>query len=66
VADLLNRLGSNGVPEQCVEHSLALQERIRAEYGQENTLHCLLRVGKPVGDIQVSGRLPLNEILCTQ
>ncbi len=65
VADLLNRLESNGVPEQCVAQSLALQDRIHAEYGLENTLHCLLRVGKPVGEIQVSGRLSLNEIMCT-
>lgn len=65
VADLLNRLESKGVPEQCIKQSLALQGRIRAEYGHENTLHCLLRVGKPVGEIQVSGRLSLNEIMCT-
>jgi hypothetical protein len=65
VADLLNRLGSNGVPEQCLTQSLALQNRIRAEYGHDSTLHCLLRVGKPVGETQVSGRLPLNEIMCT-
>ena len=64
VADLLNRLESNSVPEQCVTQSLALQDRIRAEYGHENTLHCLLRVGKAVGEIRVSGRLPLNEIMC--
>lgn len=66
VADLLNRLVSNGVPEQCVKRSLALQDRIGAEYGHENTVHCLLRVGKPVGEIPVSGRLPLNEIMCAQ
>jgi hypothetical protein len=65
VADLLNRLESKGVPEQCIKQSLALQGRIRAEYGHENTLHCLLRVGKPVGEIQVSGRLSLNETMCT-
>jgi len=65
VADLLNRLESKGVPEQCIKQSLALQGRIRAEYGHENTLHCLLRVGKTVGEIQVSGRLSLNEIMCT-
>ena len=64
VSDLLNRLHSNGVPEQCIEQSLALQDRIHAEYGQENTLHCLLRVGKPVGETLVSGRLSLNEIMC--
>lgn len=64
VADLLNRLESNSVPEQCVTQSLALQDRICAEYGHENTLHCLLRVGKPAGEIRVSGRLPLNEIMC--
>lgn len=66
VADLLNRLESNSVPEQCVSQSLALHDRIRAEYGHENALHCLLRVGKPVGEIQVSGRLSLNEIMCKQ
>ena len=65
VSDLLNRLQSNGVPEQCIEGSQVLRDRIRAEYGHGNALHCLLRVGKPVGEIQVSGRLPLNEILCT-
>lgn len=65
VTDLLNRLSSNGVPEQCMNQSLALQEHIRAEFGHENTLHCLLRVGKPADEIQVSGRLPLNNILCT-
>lgn len=66
VADLLNRLESNGVPEQCVTQSLALQDRVRAEYGHQNTLHCLLRVGKSIGEIQVSGRLSLNEVMCTQ
>jgi len=66
VSDLLNRLNSNGVPQQCVDYSLALQDRIRAEYGHENTLHCLLRVGMPDGETRVSGRLPLNEIMCTQ
>jgi hypothetical protein len=65
VADLLNRLGSHGVPDQCVPQSLALQDCIHAEYGHESTLHCLLRVGKPVGETQVSGRLPINEIICT-
>ncbi|MDA8254856.1 MAG: hypothetical protein M0Z99_04320 [Betaproteobacteria bacterium] len=64
VADLLNRLGSNGVPDQCVPQSLSLQGRIRAEYGHENTLHCLLRVGKPIGEIRVAGRLSLNDIMC--
>jgi hypothetical protein len=64
VADLLNRLESNGVPEQCVTQAKALQDRIRAEYGHENTLHCLLRVGRPVGETRVSGRLPLNKIMC--
>lgn len=65
VADLLNRLGSSGVPDQCVPQSLTLQGRIHAEYGHENTLHCLLRVGKPIGEIPVAGRLSLNEIVCT-
>lgn len=66
VADLLNRLDSNGVPEQCLENARALRDRVRAEYGVENTLHCLLRVGKPIGEIQVSGRLLINEIMCEQ
>lgn len=66
VSDLLNRLQLNGVPQQCVEQSLTLQDHIRAEYGHENTLHCLLRVGTPVGQIQVSGRLSLNEVMCTE
>lgn len=64
VSDLLNRLWSGGVPAQCMTPALALQERIRAELGHDNTLHCLLRVGKPYGNIQVSGRLPLSNLMC--
>lgn len=64
VTDLLNRLDSNGVPEKCKDQSLALQDRIRSEYGHENTLHCVLRIGKPVGEIRVSSRLPLNKLIC--
>ena len=49
VTDLLNRLESNSVPKQCGDSVLGA---IRAEHhGHENTLHCLLRVGKPVGEI---------------
>lgn len=65
VADLLNRLELNSVPEQCIPQALALQSRVRSEYGNENTVHCLLRIGKPIGVIKVSGRLPLNEIICS-
>lgn len=64
VSDLLNRLESDSVPAQCMTQALALQERIRAELGHDNTLHCLLRVGKPFGNIQVSGRLPLSSMMC--
>jgi hypothetical protein len=65
VADLLNRLDSNGVPERCLENARALRDRVRAEYGAENTLHCLLRVGKPIGETQVSGRFSPNEMMCS-
>jgi len=64
VSDLLNRLGSDNVPAQCMMQALALKERINAELGHDNTLHCLLRVGKPLGNIQVSGRLPLSSLMC--
>lgn len=64
VADLLNRLAANSVPEQCLAQSLALQRHIHDEYGQENTVHCFLRVGEPVGQVPVSGRLPLKKIMC--
>lgn len=64
VSDLLNRLELGSVPSQCMTQALALQNRLRAELGHDDTLHCLLRVGKPVGEIQISGRLPLNDIMC--
>jgi hypothetical protein len=64
VSDLLNRLKLDSVPPQCRALGIALQDRIHAEYGRENTLHCLLRVGKPVGSTPVSGRLPMNQIMC--
>ena len=64
VADLLNRLELNSMPEQCMPQAVALQNRIHSEYGNENTVHCLLRIGKPIGVIKASGRLPLNEIIC--
>lgn len=64
VSDLLNRLESGSVPAKCMKQALALHDRICAELGHDNTLHCLLRVGKPVGNIQVSGRLPLSNIMC--
>lgn len=64
VTDLLNRLELGSVPTQCMTQALALQDRLRTELGRDDTLHCLLRVGKPVGKIQVSGRLPLNHIMC--
>jgi len=64
VSDLLNRLASGGVPVQCTPQALTLQERVRAELGDDQRLHCLLRVGKPFGNIQVSGRRPLGDLMC--
>jgi hypothetical protein len=64
VADLMNRLDSGGIPEQCLPRSRALKERIHSKFGKDNTLHCLLRIGKPIGDIQFSGRLSSDEIMC--
>lgn len=64
VSDLLNRLRSDSVPAQCMTQALALRERIHAELDRDDTLHCMLRVGKPFGNIQFSGRLPLNRMLC--
>lgn len=64
VADMLNRLNLGRVPQQCMKQALSLKEHVLAELGHDQTLHCLLRVGKPVGNIQFSGRLPLNQIMC--
>jgi hypothetical protein len=64
VADLLHRLDSKGIPEQCLPPALALRERIRAEYGEGQTLHCMMRVGKPIGQVAVSGRLGPEELIC--
>lgn len=64
VSDLLNRLELGSVPVQCATQAVALQKRLRAELGPDETLHCLLRVGKPIGNIQNSGRLPPKDIMC--
>lgn len=64
VTDLLNRLESNGLPEHCVSGAKGLRARVHAQFGSGNAVHCLLRIGKPIKDIAVSGRLPLNEIMC--
>lgn len=64
VSDLLNRLESGSVPSQCVMQALALQASIRAELDHDTTLHCLLRVGKPIGKIQISGRMPFSSLMC--
>lgn len=64
VADLLGRLESDSVPARCMKQALILKEQVHAKFGHNQTLHCLFRVGKPVDNIQFSGRLPLNQIMC--
>lgn len=64
VSDLLQRLESGGVPGPCQAQAFAIRKHAHDAYGSENTLHCLLRVGKPIGEIAVSGRLPINKLLC--
>ncbi len=64
VSDLLSRLESGSVPAQCMTQALALQASIHAELDHDTTLHCLLRVGKPFGKTQVSGRMPLSSLMC--
>lgn len=64
VSDLLNRLTSGGVPTQCVVQALDLQDQIRMSLGPDVTLHCLLRVGIPISNIQFSGRIPVNNLMC--
>lgn len=64
VSDLLNRVRSNSVPAQCKSKALELKEYIHSELYPNETLHCLLRVGKPVGNVQASGRLSLEDLIC--
>ena len=64
VADMLNRLKFGGVPQRCIEQASFLKDCISAKFGPDRTLHCLLRVGKPVGNVPFSGRLPLNQVMC--
>ena len=64
VSDLLNRLESGSVPTECMAQALALQANIYADLDRDTTLHCLLRVGKPIGKTQVSGRIPLGRLMC--
>lgn len=66
VADLLNRLVSNGIPAHCRSQAMALQARVHAEYGATTTVHCMLRIGKPIRESQASGRLPLCELMCSE
>lgn len=65
VPDLLNRLDTKGVPEQCISQAEALRKEAVVEFGGQNTVHIMLRVGKPKGGIPVSGRLPLGQIMCS-
>ena len=64
VSDLLQRLVLNRVPDQCRDQGESLRKQVRATLGQNQTLHCLLRVGKPSGKFPVSGRLPLERAMC--
>lgn len=64
VSDLLQRLALNRVPEQCRNQGESLKEQIQATLGQNQILHCLLRVGKPSRQLPVSGRLPLERVMC--
>jgi len=66
VPDLLNRLESNGVPPQCIEQAAALRGQVVAEFGADKRLHCMLRVGDPIGRIPVSGRLSLDRVMCDE
>lgn len=65
VSDLLQRLALNRVPEQCRDQGESLRKQIQASLGQNQTLHCLLRVGKPARQLPVSGRLPLERTMCS-
>lgn len=64
VADLLHRLGCGGVPHDCVAQGEAVRRGVRAEFGEDRTLHCLLRIGVPIRTGPVSGRRALERILC--
>lgn len=64
VSDLLQRLVLYRVPEQCRTQGESLKKQIQAKLGQDQTLHCLLRVGKPSSPLPVSGRLPLERVMC--
>lgn len=64
VSDLVQRLALNRVPEQCRDQGAALRKQIQATLGQGQILHCLLRVGKPSSQLPVSGRLPLERVMC--
>lgn len=64
VADLLGRLESDGVPLPCRQQAENIKMQVQEKFGQGKTLHCLMRVGIPVGSIEFSGRLPIDEIMC--
>jgi hypothetical protein len=64
VSDLLNRLESGGVPAQCLAQATALRGQVKSKFGEQARLHCMLRIGEPVGRIPVSGRLSLDRVMC--
>lgn len=64
VSDLLGRLARNRVPDACGKQALAVKAQVESAYGRGQMLHCLLRVGKPVGEVPVAGRLSLDRIMC--
>jgi hypothetical protein len=64
VSDLLQRLALKGIPEDCLGQAELLGNQIRSDLGQNLTLHCLLRVGKPARQLPVSGRFPLQKTMC--
>lgn len=64
VADLLGRIESDDVPLQCMQQARGLKIQVHEKFGNDRTLHCLMRVGKPEGKIEFSGRLPIDKIIC--
>lgn len=64
VSDLVQRLRLGRVPEACEAQAGRVTRALGKRFGPTAVLHCLLRVGKPVSPTIVSGRLPLERLMC--
>lgn len=64
VSDLVQRLRIDRVPAQCRRQAETLAAGLQSALGADQTLHCLLRVGKPRRSLPVAGRFPVERLFC--